>query len=131
MSSATRTAYDAMVLTLNDWQGDVVEYRCSLSAAEVRRLRGTTSGWDCRNLKLFVSEVTFQGLEEGMVDKLNQIPTRLKLPTEQVDLAIEAGVLATRQDPEFNGFLRASGLAGPAAATGDGPAPRRITPNRN
>ena len=131
MSSATRTAYDAMVLTLNDWHADVVDYRCSLGAAEVRRLRGTTSGWDCRNLKLFVSEVTFQGLEEEMVDKLNQIPTRLKLPTEQVDLAIEAGVLATRQDPEFNGFLRASGLAGPAAATGDGPAPRRITPNRN
>lgn len=131
MSSATRTAYDAMVLTLGDWHSDVVDFRCSLSASDVRRLRGTTAGWDCRNLKLFVSEVTFQGLDDAMVDKLNEIPTRLKLPTEQVDLAIEAGLQATRQDPEFNGFLRSIGRAGPAAVAPDGPAPRRIAPTRN
>ncbi len=129
MSSATRAAYDAMLLTLNSWHEDVVEFRCNLGQAEVRRLRGSLSGWDCRNLKLFVSEVNFHGLDQEMVDKLNEIPTRLKLPTEQVDLAIEAGMQATRQDPEFNGFLRSIGISGPAASTGDGPAPRLIRPN--
>ena len=64
-----------------------------------------------------------------MVDQLNQIPTRLKLPTEQVDLAIAAGLKATRQDPEFNGFLRSIGISGPAASAGSGPAPRLIRPN--
>ena len=131
MSSATRTAYDAMVLTLNDWHSDVVEFRCSLSSSEVRRLRGSTSGWDCRNLKLFVSEVTFQGLDDDMVDQLNEIPTRLKLPVEQVDLAIEAGLQATRQDPEFNGFLRSIGLTGPAIGDAAGATPRLIRPNQN
>ena len=129
ISSATRTAYDAMLLTLDSWHKDVVEYRCGLSQAEVRRLRGSVAGWDCRDLKLFVSEVNFQGLDPEMVDQLNQIPTRLKLPTEQVDLAIEAGLKATRQDPEFNGFLHSIGISGPAASAGSGPAPRLIRPN--
>lgn len=127
MGSATRTAFDTMVLTLNDWHRDVVEYRCSLPASTVKRLRGSMSGWDCRDLKMFVSEITFQGLNEDMVAKLNEIPTRLKLPTEQVDLAIAAGEMATRRDAEFNGFLRAIGH-GPSLGTTQGAAPRRITP---
>lgn len=132
MSSATRAAYDTMVLTLNDWHADVVEFRCGLSLAEVKRLRGTTSGWDCRDLKLFISEVSFDGLDDEMHDRLNQIPTRLKLETEQVDLAIEAGSLSTKQNPEFNGFLRSIGQAGPAVdTTATAIAPRRIAPVRN
>lgn len=130
MGSATRTAYDTMVLTLNGWHKDVVDFRCSLSRAEVRRLRGTLAGWDCRDVKLFVSEVSFQGLDPDMVAELNTIPTRLKLEVEQVDLAIEAGTLATRQNPEFNGFLRAIGEGAPRVAAGS-PAPRRIAPVRN
>jgi len=132
MGSATRTAYDAMRLTLDRWHADVVAYRCALPLSEVRRLRGTTRGWDCRDLKLFVGEVSFQGLPEAMRDELNRIPTRLKLKTRQVDLAIRAGRMATRQHPEFNGFLRASGLTGPALiAAADRPAPRRIAPVGN
>lgn len=132
MGSATRTAYDTMVLTLNNWHADVVDYRCSLSLAQVRQLRGTTKDWDCRDLKLFISEVSFEGLDTDMHDRLNQIPTRLRLETEQVDLAIEAGQLATRQNPEFNGFLRSIGLAGPTVdTTATAIAPRRIAPVRN
>ena len=37
--------------------------------------------------------------------KLNKVPTRLRLKTDEVDLVIEAGRLATRASPEFNGFL--------------------------
>ena len=125
MGSATRTAYDAMRLTLADWHADVVEFRCGLPPSEVRRLRGTLDGWDCEDLKLFVSEVSFDGLDEAMRAELNQIPTRLKLETGQVDLAIEAGRLSTRANPEFNGFLRSIEAEGarkpPAGAT-------RITP---
>jgi NTE family protein len=40
-----------------------------------------------------------------MRKKLNKVPTRLKLKTEEVDMVIEAGRLATRGAPEFNGFL--------------------------
>ena len=132
MGSATRTAYDAMQLTLNAWHADVIEFRCSLSAAQVRKYIGSTKGWDCRDVKLFVSEVSFQGLERGKVAELNKVPTRLRLETAQVDLVIEAGRQATREDPEFNGFLRAIGEAGPAVPTGATRiAPRRITPVSN
>ena len=130
MGSATRTAYDAMRLTLDDWQADVIDYRCSLPLSEVRRLRGTTSGWDCRDVKLFIGEVSFKALDQEMQDDLNAIPTRLKLKTEQVDLAIAAGRMATEMNPEFNGFKRASGLeaASVPGAGGRRIAPRRISP---
>lgn len=121
MSSATRTAYDAMVLTLEKWQIEVVEYRCALPLAEVKKLRGTLDGWDCENLKMFVSEVSFDGLSKEMRVDLNKIPTRLKLDTAQVDLAIKAGLISTKQNPEFRGFLRSIEPAGrttpPAGAT--------------
>ncbi|MCP5036559.1 MAG: patatin-like phospholipase family protein [Rhodobacteraceae bacterium] len=131
MGSATRTAYDTMRLTLDDWHKDVVEFRCSLSTAQVRRLRGTTSGWDCRDVKLFVGEVSFDGLGSDMRAQLNDIPTRLKLPVEQVDLAIQAGRLATRQNAEFNGFLRSVGITRPSAPAAGATqiAPTRITPD--
>ncbi|MDF1855125.1 patatin-like phospholipase family protein [Pseudooceanicola sp.] len=135
MASASRTGYDAMRLQLDKWQADLVEYRCALPASEVRRLRGSTRGWDCRDLKFFVGEVSFQGLPEPMKQKLDTIPTRLQLPVDQVDLALEAGRMATRQNPELNGFLRSTNRYGRARqladAAGNIPGARRITPIKN
>lgn len=105
MGSATRTAYDALRLTLTDWQKTIVDYRCSLPLPEVMRLRGTLEGWDCSDLKLFVSEVTADGLGAEERDQYDQIPTRLRLEQDQVDLAIKAGRVSTLRDPEFRGFL--------------------------
>ena len=108
MSAASRTGYDAMRLQLDKWQEDLVEYRCSLSPREVARHRGTLKGWDCTDLKFFVGLISFKGLNPEMKKELDQIPTRLRLKTEQVDLTIEAGRLATRRNPELNGFIRAT-----------------------
>lgn len=105
MSAATRSGYDAMRGELRVWEGELIEWRCSLGPAEVRRLRGTLEGWDCSDLKLFIGQASFEGLPAPMRKELNTVPTRLKLKTEQVDMVIEAGRLATRQTPEFNGFL--------------------------
>jgi len=127
MASATRTAYDALRLTLSDWQADMVEYRGALPLPEVKRLRGSLEGWDCADLKIFISEVSFDGLPREMQDELNRIPTRLRLETEQVDLAIAAGRQSTRENPEFQGFLRAL-EAGAGRRPPDGA--RRIAPQR-
>ncbi|WP_226779628.1 patatin-like phospholipase family protein [Oceaniglobus trochenteri] len=129
MASASRTGYDAMRLELSDWEEELVEYRCSLSRAEVARLRGGLTGWDCRDVKLFVGQVSFDDLPKAMRDQLNEIPTRLSLKTDEVDLAIRAGQIGTRANPELNGFLRSTGL-GETALAASGPA-RRITPVRN
>lgn len=105
MSAATRSGYDAMRGELRLWETELVEWRCSLPLSEVRRLRGSTAGWDCSDLKLFVGQASFEGLPEAMRSKLNKVPTRLRLKTDEVDMVIEAGRLATRETPEFNGFL--------------------------
>ena len=133
MSAATRTGYDVMRLTLDAWQEDLIEYRCSLSLREVKRLRGTTKGWNCEDLKLFVGQASFEGLPKEMRAKLNDIPTRLRLKEEEVDLAIQAGRMATRQNPDFNGFLRSlEGFKPRGTRVGATQvAPRRVKPISN
>ena len=128
MSAATRTGYDAMRLILRDWERDLIDYRCGLSLSEVRRLRGSSSGWDCRDLKLFIGQISFEGLDDPMKAELDTIPTRLRLEEDQVDLVIEAGRLATRMNAEFNGFLASVGGAPVLAAAPGAPAPRQIAP---
>lgn len=109
MSAATRSGYDAMKGELRQWHEDLIEWRCALPMAEVRRLRGSLDGWDCQDVKLFVGQASFEGLPKAMRDQLNKVPTRLRIKPEQVDLVIEAGRLATRATPEFNGFLASLG----------------------
>ena len=105
MAAASRSGYDSMRGELRFWETELIEWRCALPMAEVRRLRGSTEGWDCSDVKLFVGEASFATLAPEMRDRLNGVPTRLKLKTEEVDMVIEAGRLATRMTPEFNGFL--------------------------
>ncbi len=112
MSAASRSGYDSMRGELRFWEAELIEWRCALPLAEVRRLRGSVAGWDCRDVKLFVGEASFANLPTDMRDALNAVPTRLKLPEAEVDMVIEAGRLATRMTPEFNGFL--ASLAGNA-----------------
>lgn len=133
MGAASRTGYDAMRLQLDKWQKDLVEYRCALPRSEVRRLRGSLAGWNCRDVKFFVGQISFDALDADQQQKLNEIPTRLKLAPDQVDMAIQAGRMAARLNPDLNGFLRASGARNPLAALkpGSGKQPRRITPVKN
>ena len=95
----------------------------------MRRHRGTLNGWDCRDVKLFVGQVSFDDLPKPLQAELNTIPTRLRLEESQVDMAINAGRVATRKNPELNGFLRTTGI-GQAALAVSGPA-RQISPVRN
>lgn len=110
MSAASRSGYDSMRGELRLWEMELIEWRCALPLAEVRKLRGSTAGWDCKDVKLFVGEASLASLPAPMRDAMNRVPTRLKLPAAEVDLAIEAGRMATRLTPEFNGFL--ASLAG-------------------
>ncbi len=105
MSAATRSGYDAMRGELKLWETELIEWRCALPMAEVRRLRGSTEGWDCADVKLFVGQASFEGVPAPMRDKLNKVPTRLRLKTDEVDMVIQAGRIATKATPEFNGFL--------------------------
>lgn len=130
MSAASRSGYDSMRGELRLWETELIEWRCALPMSEVRKLRGTTEGWDCKDVKLFVGEASFASLPTALRDQLDAVPTRLKLPTAQVDMVIEAGRLATRATPEFNGFL--ASLTGNDVETriqdGIAAGGRRVTP---
>lgn len=130
MAAASRSGYDSMRGEMRLWESELIEWRCALPLSEVRRLRGTTKGWDCKDVKLLVGEASFASLPTGMRDKLDAVPTRLKLPTEQVDMVIEAGRMATRLSPEFNGLL--ASLTGndidTRIQTGIAAGGRRVTP---
>lgn len=130
MFSATRLGYDVLRLTLDQYSEGLIEWRCSLPASRVRQLRGTLAGWDCKDLKLFVGEVSFDLLDPDRRTELDTVPTRLRLETEQVDAVIAAGLDATRLNPDFNGFLRAIDAGPPLGApqAPGTPAPRRILP---
>jgi NTE family protein len=107
IDSAARVAADAFVLRMAQWQEDIVRFRCGLSPDEVRRLRGSTEGWDCRDIRFDADIVSISLIEGELGDRVRAIPTRLTLTAEQVDAAIEAG----RQEAPAHPRLRA--LAAP------------------
>ncbi|MFP5479684.1 MAG: patatin-like phospholipase family protein [Alphaproteobacteria bacterium] len=129
MAAASRSGYDSMRGELRLWEMELIEWRCALPLDEVRRLRGTVAGWDCTDVKLFVGEASFASLAKDMRDAVNQVPTRLKLDTAQVDAVISAGRMATRLTPEFNGFL--ASVAGDVEARIAAEGKRRVVPLGN
>jgi predicted acylesterase/phospholipase RssA len=101
IASANRSGFDAVDLALNQWQQALVRYRCGLSRGEVLKLRGTLAGWDCRNVTVTTEYLSFRDADPDSFARLNKVPTRLKLARGEVDLAIEAGRQAVRNNPNI------------------------------
>ena len=91
LSASVRDEFDALTLAVSQWQGELVRYRCSLPASTVAAYRGSAGGWNCRDVQIVVQHLSFADLDQSAQVELNRIPTRLKLPVEQVDLTIAAG----------------------------------------
>jgi predicted acylesterase/phospholipase RssA len=106
IAAATRSGFDAVDLALNNWQELLIRYRCSLPLEQVRKLRGTLSGWDCRDVTVTTEHLSFREADEEIYDDLNKVPTRLKLPRKDVDLVIEAGRQAVRGNANIQRIAR-------------------------
>lgn len=104
IDSSVRGSFDTLQLAMAQWQRNLVRYRCSLSNAEVRRLRGSTDGWNCRNISVRVSEVSFADVDPADREKLDAIATRFRLPQNEVDQLIAAGHTALRRNAVFQGL---------------------------
>jgi NTE family protein len=94
------TAFDT---TMSDWQSALVRWRCSLSAADRKRY-GAPANWNCRDIKFFVGRLGFDQLDPTRATRLEAIPTRFRLPPQEVDDVIAAGRDALRASPAFRHF---------------------------
>ncbi|MBR1133082.1 patatin-like phospholipase family protein [Bradyrhizobium iriomotense] len=100
ISSAVRSGFDAFRLTLQEWERSVRRWRCSLPQRETRRL-GAAAGWRCDDITFEVAEVSFDQLGPHLAARLSAIPTRFKLPAEDVDLLIKSGSDAILAQPNM------------------------------
>ncbi|MDJ1158693.1 hypothetical protein QNA08_10660 [Chelatococcus sp. SYSU_G07232] len=104
-----RQSYDNLRLMLEKWRGELVNWRCRLSPAEVARLRGGLGGWDCRDVTIEVDLVDFRGAGEEVRPRLDAVPTSLNLPAEQVDFVIAAERQSLRRNAAFGRLVAAIG----------------------
>ena len=104
VDAGVRVGYTVLENTQTEWQAALVRWRCGLSAAERRQL-GVPPNWNCRDLKFFIGRLNFDQLDPARAQKLNTIPTRFKLPAEDVDLLISAGADSLRSNGVFKAFL--------------------------
>jgi NTE family protein len=103
VNSAVRSGFDAFRLSLHDWEESIRKWRCSLPGAEARRL-GASGDWRCSNFSFQIVQVGFDLFDPQRAAKLSSIPTRLKLPTDDVDLLIQSGSEAVLNHPTFKGL---------------------------
>jgi NTE family protein len=103
VNSAVRSGFDAFRLSLHDWEESIRKWRCGLPGAEARRL-GAPSDWRCSSFTFQIVQVGFDLFDPQRAAKLSSIPTRLKLPTDDVDLLIQSGSEAVLNHPNFKGL---------------------------
>jgi NTE family protein len=99
--SQSFTAFDR---SMQDWQNILIKWRCSLSAAD-RTKFGARPGWNCHDLKFFIGRLGFDQLEPARAAELEKVPTRFRLPPEQVDNVIAAGRDTLKINPAFRAFI--------------------------
>lgn len=105
IDASVRSSYAAFSTLVNDWAGKIRRWRCGLSATERARL-GVGKNWRCGDISLFIERVSFDQLGPARAGILNAIPTRFSLPADQIDLLIDSGADALRQNGSYQAFRR-------------------------
>jgi len=109
-------SYTSFQSTMDDWQDDLIRWRCRLSEAE-RQKFGAPAGWNCKDVRFFIGRISFDQLGPERATALNAVETRLRLPPDQVEALITAGRDALSSNTAFRAFLR-SGPRVPRALRG-------------
>jgi NTE family protein len=120
VQASVRSSYTAFERIMADWQRQIVGWRCGLSPA-LRKKYGAPPNWNCRDIKFVVNRITFEQLGPERAKVLNNVDTRLKLPTDQVDAVIAAGRDSLRASPAYRDFIK--GLGGREGVPEAPPAP--------
>ncbi len=96
VDSAVRSSFEVMRLQMSLWEQKLKTWRCGLDPIEVTRVRGSTEGWDCKNVSIRLERIAFEDLDPTRAAALGRIPTRFKLEPDQVKMAVEAGAAAAK-----------------------------------
>jgi NTE family protein len=86
VAASVNAGFTAFERTMRDWQGQLIRWRCGLSA-ELRKRARAPENWNCQDLKIYVNRVGFEQLGPERAKILNAVDTRFKLPPDQVDCA--------------------------------------------
>jgi NTE family protein len=105
MVASVRASYTAFDGAMLEWQKALVRWRCGLSEGELARL-GAPAGWNCQDVKFFVTRVGFEQLGAARAAELDAVKTSFHLPPETVDSVIAAGRDALRANPTYAAFLK-------------------------
>lgn len=107
IESTMRMSYAYFVPMVRAWERDIVTYRCSLPAERKAALLTLNPDWRCEDIRFEVTQISFADLPDAEEAALNAIPTRLKLPAEQIDRLIAAGRQAVAADGVVKRFSTA------------------------
>lgn len=97
IDSAARVSVEAFRSAITRWHGDVVRFRCGLTAAQRTQL-ALASDWRCDDVTFEVTRVSANDLAPEQALEFNAIPTRLTLGAELIRKSIEAGRDAAASD---------------------------------
>lgn len=112
ITATTTGSYATLSAAMVLWRQEIVAWRCGLQAAELDALYpDRPADWDCRDLHVHVDEIGLERLPSALRDRMNDVPTRLVLPADDIDAAIAAGRIALRRAPAYAAFLRGIGAA--------------------
>jgi NTE family protein len=105
IESGALSSYSLFQDTMNLWRQKLINWRCQLSEADLRRYRAPPA-WDCKDVKFFIGRIAFEDLGPERAGWLNRIKTTLQLPPDQVDMLTAAGHDALKSSPAFHAFLQ-------------------------
>jgi NTE family protein len=85
-----RMSYDSFVPMMSRWQQDIINYRCELPKEQLATILASKPSWRCDDVEFEVTRISFDDLPPDRAERLNRVPTSLRLTAEQVDELIRA-----------------------------------------
>ena len=106
IDSNARMSYDAFVPMMRTWQSDIIRFRCNLPVARQTDIKKNNPMWRCDDVAFTVAQISFADLDSREEAALSAIPTRLKLPVENIDQLISAGMRAVQASEVVRKFAQ-------------------------
>jgi NTE family protein len=99
VNAPKRAAADAFAGEMERWERDIIEWRCGLTPERAASL-GAPANWNCRDVDFRLDIIAFGDLTDKRFEELGKAATAVSLPPRTIDILIEGGRQAIRQNPE-------------------------------